>query len=110
MNFAETFRPARRLKRKEKDPSVPSFDLGLGFSDDSPEVRVIKPSVVLSSPYTAGSSTPVAAPKKKGRSSWQKNFVRACALELSGLGHVDDKSISAFQKWLYKGYNRKNSR
>ena len=109
--FIERIHPPRRLKKKEKDPNIPSFDLGLNFSsDDSPEVRIIKPSVLLSSPYIAGSSTPIVPRKKKDRSTWQKNFVRACAFELSGLGPVNEHSSAAFSKWLYKGYNRNNPR
>ena len=111
LKIAESIHPPKRLKKKEKDPNIPSFDLGLNFSsDDSPEVRIIKPSVLLSSPYTAGSSTPIVPRKKKDRSTWQKNFVRACAFELSGLGPVNEHSSAAFSKWLYKGYNRNNPR
>ena len=111
MKIAKNIHPTRRLTRKEKDPKILSFDLGLNFSyDDSPEVRIVKPSIILSSPYAAGTSTPIVSRKNKDKSTWQKKFIRACAFELSGMGHVDEKSSAAFLKWLYKGYNRNNTR
>ena len=101
LKIAENIHPPRRLKKKEKDPNIPSFDLGLSFSsNDSPEVRIIKPSVLLSSQYIAGSSTPIVPRKKKDISTWQKKFVRACAFELSGLGPVNEHSSTAFFKMV----------